>query len=323
MINQTITKHFPHASKLAYGCMGLGGGWNDNPVSKEDIVQTQSIVDTLLENGVNYIDHADIYTFSKAEQVFGHVLAANPSLREQLIIQSKCGIRFKDEHGPKRYDFSANWITSSVEGILSRLQIEQLDVLQLHRPDPLMNIHEVAEALGTLQQQGKIKHVGVSNMNHFQIALLQSALDTPIVANQVEVSLKQLGWIEHGILAGNPNGDHGNFCAGTLEYCQLNNIQIQAWGALAQGLFSGRDITNESASTKATALLVKQLAEQYDTNEDAIVLAWLMRHPANIQPVLGSTNLERIKRAIAATTVQMSREHWYQLFETSRGSELP
>ncbi|NMP30092.1 aldo/keto reductase [Thalassotalea sp. M1531] len=323
MSTYAIQQHFPRASKLAYGCMGLGGSWENNELASTDKYQAQSIIETALTNGINFFDHADIYTLGKAERVFGQVLIEQPTLRDQMIIQSKCGIRFDDESGPGRYDFSSKWIEESVDGILSRLNIETLDILQLHRPDPLMNIEEVAPSFEKLQASGKVKHFGASNMNHHQIAYLQSAIKTPIVANQIEISLKQLGWLEHGVLAGNPNGEHGNFTPGTLEYCQLNNIQIQAWGSLAQGLFSGRDNSSEAHHIQATSTLVNKLAEQYQSNPDAIVLAWLMRHPANIQPVIGTTNIERIKRCVAALEVNLSREDWYKLYVSARGNALP
>ena len=173
MATLPITQYFPNASSIAYGCMGLGGGWDNNTISQADEIQAQAVIETALANGINYFDHADIYTHGKAEQVFGKALKDIQTLREKMIIQSKCGIRFDDEHGPGRYDFSADWITSSVDDILSRLGIEQLDVLQLHRPDPLMELDEVATTLQNLQANGKVKHFGVSNMNHHQIAYLQ------------------------------------------------------------------------------------------------------------------------------------------------------
>lgn len=323
MTKQAITQYFPNASIIAYGCMGLGGDWNVDSFEKSHVSQAQSLIETALANNINYFDHADIYTRGKAEQVFGEVLKANPSLRDKMIIQSKCGIRFDDNQGPGRYDFSPQWIESSVNGTLSRLNIDSLDVLQLHRPDPLMELEQVAQTFEKLQASGKVKHFGVSNMNHHQIAYLQSALNTPIIANQIEVSLKQLGWLEHGVLAGNPDGSHSNFSAGTLEYCQMNNVQIQAWGSLAQGLFSGRDVSNEPAHIQATAELTASLAEKYQANSDAIVIAWLMRHPANIQPILGTTNVERLIRCAQGVNIELSREDWYALYVSARGQALP
>ena len=160
-----LLTHLPNASQIVYGCMGIGGCWNNNPVSQADITQTHQIIDSALDSNINVFDHADIYTFSKAEMAFGKILAERPSLRESIYLQSKCGIRFDDADAPKRYDLSAKWITQSVDGILSRLNTEYLDVLMLHRPDPLTDIHEVAECINGLIASGKINHLGVSNMH--------------------------------------------------------------------------------------------------------------------------------------------------------------
>ncbi|MEG3766638.1 aldo/keto reductase [Alteromonas sp. 14N.309.X.WAT.G.H12] len=316
-----MQKYFPQASRMIYGCMGLGGGWNTQPVAHQDVQQAHRVIEQVLSLDINVFDHADIYTFGKAETVFGRVLKDNPSLRDKLVIQSKCGIRFADESGPKRYDFSAKWIERSVEGILTRLNIEQLDILLLHRPDPLMALEEVANTLARLQQQGKITHVGVSNMHGHQIAYLQSALSTPVVVNQLEMSLACRDWLEDGITTNSKANCSSGYGSGTLEYCLLNNVQVQAWGCLAQGIYTGAK--NQNNADAATANLVNQLASDYETSPEAIVLAWLMRHPANIQPVLGSTNLQRIKHCEAAMRVTLSREHWYLLLETARGHEIP
>ena len=316
-----MNAHFPHASRLIYGCMGLGGGWNNDPASKADVTQARTIIDAVLDLDINVFDHADIYTFGKAEAVFGEALKQAPELKDKMIIQSKCAIRFEDDLGPKRYDFSANHIHTSVEGILSRLNIEQLDVLLLHRPDPLMELEEVAGTLLLLQQQGKIKHVGVSNMHGHQINYLQSALSTPIVSNQLEMSLGFRDWLEDGITSNSTANRNIGYAPGTLEYCMMNDVQLQAWGSLAQGKYTGAK--TETSADAATADLVEQLASEYQTTPEAIVLAWLMRHPANIAPVLGSTNVERIKSCQKAMDVHLSREHWYKLFEVARNQEMP
>lgn len=319
--NKGMQAHFPSASRLVYGCMGLGGGWNNNPVTSDHINETHAIINKALELDINVFDHADIYTFGKAEQAFGEVLKTSPTLRDKMIIQSKCAIRFEDDLGPKRYDFSAKWINTSVEGILSRLHIEQIDVLLLHRPDPLMELDEVAECVASLQQQGKIKHIGVSNMNGHQIAYLQSSLSTPIVANQLEMSLGFREWVEDGITTNSTANRQVGYASGTVEHCMLNNIQLQAWGSIAQGRYTGATTNNNT--DKNTAELVKRLASEYQTTPEAIVLGWLMRHPAKIQPVLGTTNLARLAACKEADNLTLSREHWYALVEAARGQEVP
>ena len=310
-------------SPLVFGCMNLGGGWNNNPLSAADIAEAHLVIDTALEAGIRIFDHADIYTFGKAEQAFGKVLTQRPELRQLMSLQSKCGIRFADSNGPQRYDFSSQWIHQSVDNILSRLQIEQLDILLLHRPDPLMQPEEVAATFAQLIQSGKVKHFGVSNMQQHQLALLQSSLVDPLLVNQLELSLSHLAWLDESTTAGCSSQPPVNFSAGTLEYCRRHKVQLQGWGSLSQGLFSGKDVSKEPEHIRATANLVQQLAAEYQVSNEAIVLGWLMRHPAHIQPVIGTTNIQRINACAQATAVQLSREHWYALYLSARGAALP
>ncbi|MCG9694437.1 aldo/keto reductase [Vibrio sp. Isolate22] len=321
--NIPLSKHLPGVGQIAYGCMGLGGGWNDNTVTAVDIKQTRSVIDTALESGINLFDHADIYTFSKAEQAFGQALQQAPELRDQMFIQSKCGIRFEGEGNVGRYDFSAGWVSQSVEGILNRLNTEKLDVLFLHRPDPLMELDELARTLENLKAQGKVDFFGVSNMNSHQIQYLQSALGQPIVANQIEMSLAKLDWLNDGVMINSQGHHQSDFAAGTLEHCQMKGIQLQAWGCLAQGRFAEQGLYSEHENVKNTAHYVAQLANQYGVESEAIVLAFLLRHPAGIQPVIGTTNLGRIKASSEATQINLTREEWYNLYVYSRGQALP
>ncbi|KKO49446.1 aldo/keto reductase [Arsukibacterium sp. MJ3] len=323
VIKYPLAQHLRQHSPLVFGCMSLGGGWNSNPLCAADIAQAHQVIDAALEAGICIFDHADIYTYGKAEQAFGKVLAQRPQLRAQLSLQSKCGIRFANANAVQRYDFSAQWITQSVDNILSRLQIEQLDVLLLHRPDPLMEPAEIAETFTQLQHSGKVKHFGVSNMQQHQMALLQDALITPLLVNQLELSLSHLAWLDEGTTAGCSGEPGVNFSSGTIEYCRRHKVQLQAWGSLSQGLFSGKDVSTEPQHIQATAELVKQLAAEYQVSTEAIVLGWLMRHPANIQPVIGTTNIKRIAACAEVSRVQLSREHWYALYLAARGSALP
>ncbi|KKO45900.1 aldo/keto reductase [Arsukibacterium ikkense] len=320
---------YPLASKLrqhsplVFGCMSLGGPWNSNPLSAADITAAHQAVDAALEAGIRIFDHADIYTLGKAEQAFGKVLAQRPELRQLITLQSKCGIRFADKHGPQRYDFSAEWLSQSVDHILKRLQIEQLDILLLHRPDPLMQPEEVAATFGQLVQSGKVKHFGVSNMQQHQMALLQDALIDPLLVNQLELSLSHLAWLDEGTTAGCSGQPAVNFSAGTIEYCRRHKVQLQAWGSLSQGLFSGKDTSKAAEPIRATARLVATLAAEYQVSPEAIVLGWLMRHPAQIQPVIGTINPSRIAACGQASQVLLSREHWYALYLAARGAPLP
>lgn len=318
-----LSKHLTNVSEIAYGCMGQGGGWNDNPVSQDDVYQTQAIIETAMASGINLFDHADIYTFSKAEQAFGQVLKSQTELRDQMFLQSKCGIRFQGEGNVGRYDFSAHWVQSSVEGILERLNTEKLDVLLLHRPDPLMELDELARTLQNLHSEGKVEHFGVSNMSGHQIEYLQSALDRPLVVNQMEMSLAKLDWLNDVVLVNSQGLNGSDWAPGTLEYCRTNDVQLQAWGCLAQGRFSEQGLNSEDENVRATSKYVQQLAEKYSVPSEAIVLAFLLRHPAGIQPVIGTTNLDRIRASVAASMVNLTREEWYNLFVYSRGQALP
>ncbi len=308
-------------SPLIYGCMGLGGGWNQEPISRKHITQAHTLIETAMELGISRFDHADIYTLGKAERVFGEVLKQNPGLRDRLKIQTKCGIRFADEYGPKRYDLSSQWISRSVEASLRRLGVERLDTLLLHRPDPLMAPHELAETLMTLYKAGKIAAVGVSNMHQQQIKRLQRVLDLPIVANQLEMSLGHLDWLNEGVGVGNEQGRNLTVVPGTLEHCEDSGIELQCWGSLARGRFTGGRGNGET--DMAVANLVATLAAEYGVPPEAMVLAWLRRLPYQVVPVVGTTDVRRLRACARVEEVNLSREHWYALFETARAMELP
>lgn len=318
-----LSEFVENNSSLVFGCMGLGGGWDNTPISNNDIAKANTVIDTAIESGITIFDHADIYTLGKAEQVFGKVLSQRPELKGHIAIQSKCGIRFEDEKAPKRYDFSPEWITQSVENSLTRLNIEQLDILMLHRPDPLMEPELIAQAFEHLQSTGKVKNFGVSNMQQHQMHFLQSFIKQPLVANQVELSLTHLAWLEEGVTSGNSGEPAVNYGAGTIEYCRMNNVQLQSWSCLSQGIFTGRNIDNQPDHIKNTAATVTQLAAEYQVSKEAIVLAWLQFHPANIQPIIGTTNPDRIKACAQASKITLTREHWYKLWVSARGQELP
>ncbi|CAH0121264.1 MULTISPECIES: aldo/keto reductase family oxidoreductase [unclassified Paenibacillus] len=323
MANLPLHRRNIPVSRLALGCMGFGGEWNQNPVTSEHIRQGHEAVEASLSIGINLFDHADIYTQGKAERVFGQILAERPELREGIFIQSKCGIRFAENGVPGRYDFSKEHLLGSVDGILGRLGIEYLDFLLLHRPDPLMDPEEVAEAVQRLKSSGKVRRFGVSNMSAGQIQLLQSYCGEPFLINQLEMSLAKIGWLETGVHVNQDAARNDVFPEGTLEYCRLNDIQIQAWGPLAQGLFSGRALDGQSAAVQETAGLVERMAVEKETTREAIVLAWLMTHPAGVQPVIGTANPERIRACQDAERIVLTREEWYTLYVASRGKALP
>ncbi|RDU38336.1 aldo/keto reductase [Neobacillus piezotolerans] len=311
-------------SRLVLGCMGFAGDWDTGVIEKGELLEAERGLDTALESGITMFDHADIYKRGKAEEVFGKCLNNRAGLREKIIIQSKCGIRFADTENPGRYDFSKNHILGAVDGILGRLGTDYLDILLLHRPDPLMEPEEVAEAFSTLMESGKVRNFGVSNMNVAQMKLLQAYIGSPLVVNQMEMSLKKLDWLDQGVHVNQPAGLGTNFAEGLIEHCMLETIQLQAWAPLAKGIYSGKE-DFMSAAEKETAELVARMAEEKETTKESIVLGWLMRHPANIQPVIGTTNPGRIQNCQDAPRQAklMTREEWYKLYISSRSKRLP
>ncbi|HEV7270054.1 aldo/keto reductase [Pseudoxanthomonas sp.] len=310
-------------SRIACGCMQLSRAWDATPVTADERRHAQRLVETALANGITLFDHADIYARGKSEQVFGDVLRASPGLRGGMVLQSKCGIRFADDPpgAPGRYDFSHAHVVGSVEGSLTRLGVDHLDVLLLHRPDALAEPEEVARAFDDLHAAGKVRHFGVSNHTPGQIELLRRYVRQPLVANQVELSLLHHPLIDDGVVA-NTTGHVYASVAGTLDYCRLHDIRVQAWSPLAGGRLA---TTSEFADPliRETSRLLRHLAEEKGVTPEAIQLAWLLRHPAGIQPIVGTTDPVRLVACCAADGITLSREEWYALFTAARGDRVP
>ena len=311
------------ASRIGYGCMHLSRAWDASPITADERRSAQRLVETALAHGITLFDHADIYARGKSEQVFGDVLRASPGLRAKMVLQSKCGIRFADDPpgAPQRYDFSHAHIVASVEGSLARLGVDHLDILLLHRPDPLVEPDEVARAFDALHASGKVRHFGVSNHTPGQIDLLRRHVRQPLVANQVEISLLHLPLIDEGVVA-NTTGHAYASAAGTLDYCRLHDIRVQAWSPLASGKLASTSGFSDPA-VRDTATLLRQLADAKGVTPEAIQLAWLLRHPAGIQPIVGTTDPVRLVACAAADEVPLSREEWYALFTAARGGRVP
>lgn len=320
-----LHKYFPEASQLVLGTMNLGGGWNQDPVATADINQAFDLVSTAIDNGINVIDLADIYTFGKSESTIGELFKRERSLRHHLILQSKVGIKLTPSFDVKQYDLSGDWITESVNNSIKRLHDNNLDILFLHRPDPLMQLDETAAALTKLHEQGKFEYLAVSNMHAGQMAWLQNALNIPIIANQLEMSLASSDFVEDGLTTNMSINAQNGFPRGTLEYCHQAGVQLQAWGAMAQGLYAKEleDGAQADARIQATREVLAEYAALYEVDINAIVLAWLMRHPSNIQPVLGTTNSERLAQLCESTKVRLTREQWYRILQAKRGQEVP
>lgn len=319
------TYRMPHTdldvSRLSYGTWHLGGSWDDSPLTDETRRLAQVLINTAVDHGINMIDLADIYTRGKSDEVVGHVLAQQPGLRDRLVLQAKAGIILGDDTAPGRYDFSYDHIVTAVEGTLRRLQTDYVDVLLLHRPDPLVEPEEVARAFDELHSSGKVRYFGVSNHTPMQMTLLQKYTDHKLVANQIELNLLHNQLINEGIVANTADVAH-TAVAGTLDYCRLHDIMIQAWSPVAGGqLFNpGADA---APHVQAAAQEIARQAAAYETTKEAIALAWLLRHPAGIQPIIGTQNPARIAASCRADDVAMSRIDWYRLLEAANGTAVP
>jgi len=287
--------------------------------------QAAAAVQAALDAGITLFDHADIYRSGKSEAVFGEVLGGTPGLRERIRLQTKCGIRLNERGLQTHYDLSRDAILERVSGSLERLRTDYVDILLLHRPDPLADPAEVASAVGQLMAEGKVRQLGVSNMSAAQIEVLQDRLETPVVANQLEMSLLKRAWLESQVLVNHPEHLDYSFPHGTLEYCTRNNITLQAYGSLAKGVFTGAEQESPTSAEAATAELVAQLAGEYGTSGEAVLLGWLMKHPAGIAPVIGTVNPDRIRACGDAARVAgaLTRPDWYKLWVTARGSNIP
>ncbi len=293
------------ASRIALGCMRM---------AELTLPEVSKLINVALDNGVTLFDHADIYGAGKSEEVFGKALAENKGMRERMRIQTKCGIR--DGY----YDFSRAHILSSVDDSLKRLQIEYIDLLLLHRPDALMDIDEVADTLHQLQRSGKVKRFGVSNFTSSQIELLQSVCKVPLQVNQMQFGLMHAGMIRQGIETNMLTDGAVNRDMAILDYCRLHNITIQAWSPLQYGFFEGNFVDNEKFP-EVNAVL-ERIAKMNGVTKSAIAIAWILRHPANMQVVVGTMNPRHLQELCEAVNVHLSRKEWYELYQAA-GNILP
>lgn len=300
-------------SRLAYGCWRLAGTWDPGEVTREAEAAGERAVQVAIDSGYTVFDHADIYCHGVCEQIFGRVVRNAPSLRDRLVIITKCGIRRADDPvgAPYRYDFSASYIIWSCEQSLKRLGIETIDIFLLHRPDYLMDPTEVAGAFEQLRRDGKVREFGVSNFSPAQVGALEGACARPLVTNQIEFSLAHLAPLEDG----------------TLDHCLTREMTPMAWSPLAGGKLAdgARRLlpSQEAYQTDAIQRELDLLAAEYGTTRTAIALAWLLRHPSGVVPVVGTRDPERIGKAARAADISLTREHWYRLLTIARGERLP
>jgi predicted oxidoreductase len=307
MKNINIGNGKVQGSEIALGCMRMGA------LNKDE---AEKVIKTSLEEGINFFDHADIYAGGKSEEIFSEAIDLTSDLREKIVLQTKCGIV-----PGKMFDFSKEHILNSVDGSLKRLKTDYVDTLLLHRPDTLMEPEEVAEAFSKLKESGKVKHFGVSNQNPMQIELLNKYLgDNSIIINQLQFSIMHTGMIDSGINV-NMKVDRSIDRDGSiLEYCRLKDITIQAWSPYQYGFFEGVFLGNEKFPELNAA--IDEIAEKKGVTNTAIATAWILRHPAKIQTVVGTMNSSRIKDICKASRIELSREEWYKIY-LAAGNKLP
>ncbi len=300
-----LADNVPEVSVIGIGCMRI---------ASKDKKDVENIIRTALDNGINFFDHADIYGGGRSEEIFGEVLKDDPSLRNKMVIQSKCGIN------KGMYDFSKEHIMEAVNGSLERLNVDCIDSLLLHRPDVLMDLQQVKEAFTELYESGKVRSFGVSNMNRFQIELLQSVLPYPITSDQLQLSLAHTPLIDEGINV-NTGWDNGIVRAsGTLEYLKLKDITLQTWSPLQFGMFQGIFIDNENYKELNEQLW--KLADKYGVTKDTIAYSWLLRLTQKVQVITGTTTPERIVNAAKAADIELTAREWYDLYKAA-GNRLP
>lgn len=294
-----------NVSTIGLGCMRLNG------LSTKDANQ---VIENALELGINFFDHADMYGQGRSEELFAEAIEMNPTIREQMIIQTKCGIR----NG--FFDFSKDHIINSVEGSLKRLKTDYIDVFLLHLPDALVEPEEVAEAFDHLYQSGKVRHFGVSNHTPYQIELLKKHLNQDLIANQLQLSLMFTPMIDEGINMNMEDKPAYVRTDGILDYSRLHDMTIQPWSPFQYGFFEGVFIDNDKFPEVNQKL--QHYADKYNVTKTTIAIAWLLRHPAKMQPIVGTMNRERLKEIAKAADLTLLREEWYDLYRAA-GNRLP
>jgi len=302
------------SSRLAYGCWRIAGSWDPAEVTTESREAGKRAVIAAYEAGYTLFDNADIYCLGEAERILGTVLKEVSGMRDRVIIATKGGIRAggtPQPDSPPRYDFSAEHLLSACEQSLKRLGIGTIDLYMLHRPDYLAAPEEIAKAFSQLQSSGKVRYFGISNFRPTLVTALQVACPMPLVVHQIEISLAKLD----------------AFTDGTLDQCSIENITPMAWSPLASGLIGSgaHDLLPSQKVYRTEKFLptVESVAKAHGVSPTTVAIAWLLKHPTKIQPIIGSTNPERIRDAAKADGVELTRDEWYRLLIAARGEPLP
>ena len=302
-----LGRHLAGASRIALGCMRM---------ASHSLQEASQVLETARQVGINFFDHADIYGRGESEVRFAQAVKELGIARDQLLIQSKCGIRLPEGY----FDFSSQHILDSVDGILKRLKTDYLDVLLLHRPDALMEPDQVAAAFDRLHAAGKVRYFGVSNQNPYQIELLQASVSQPLIINQLQLGPAHTPMIDAGLNVNMREAAGINRDGGILDYCRLKGITIQPWSPFQVDLHQGVFMTHPDYQLLTETL--SQGAKQHGVAFEAMVIAWLLRHPAGFQPIVGTMSPKRIEALAQAERVQMTRQEWYDIYK-SAGNRLP
>ncbi len=294
-----------HASEIALGCMRLDG---------LDAAAADLLLGAAVDEGIDLFDHADIYGEGRSEEVFAASVARLGLARDRYLLQGKCGIR------SDCFDSSREYLLQAVDGILERLGTDYLDLLLLHRPDALVEPDDVAEAFDRLEASGKVRYFGVSNHSPLQIALLEKSLNQKLHVNQLQLSAAFTGMIDAGLFVNMQDDRAVNRDGSVLDYCRLHDLTLQAWSPFQFGYFKGVFLDNPEFPDLNAAL--DSLAAQHKVTPSAIALAWILRHPARIQPLVGTTNPLRLKELCRASGVTLTRQAWYEIYQAA-GNTLP
>lgn len=300
-----IAKGALKASRVSLGCRRI---W------QLSVKEVSALINTALEEGIDYFDHADKYGNGKSEEIFAQAIGINPSIREKIILQSKCGIR------QDYYDFSKEHILNSVGGSLKRLKTDYLDVLLLHRPDALVEPEEVAEAFNILQSSGKVRYFGVSNHNPMQIELLNKYLSQKIIINQLQLSITNTQMVDAGLNVNMQIDRSINRDGSILDYCRLNDITVQAWSPFQYGFFEGVFLDNEKFPELNSKL--DEIAALKGVPKAAVAVAWISRHPARMQTIVGAKNPSHLRDICRESDIELTRQEWYDIY-LAAGNKLP
>ena len=286
-------------------------------IEDKSVKEVEELVETALSVGINAFDLADIYGRGRCEELLGLVLKNRPDLREEMWIQSKCGIRIEEF---TYFDFSKDYIIKSVDGILQRLKIDHLDSLLLHRPDALMESDQVAEAFDLLYKQGKVRDFGVSNQNPMMMELLKKDVKQPLAVNQLQLSAAFTPGFESGFHVNMEDSQAAMRDGSIFEYCKLHDVVIQAWSVLQFGYFKGNFVGNEKF--QALNQVLDRLAIKYGVTSSTIAISWILRYPAKMQAVVGTTNPNHLREVSQAANFSLTRKEWYEIY-LAAGNNLP